>query len=250
MDPLISIITPVYNASPFLKETIKSVKDQTFKDWEWIIVDDCSSDSSVDVITSYASGDSRIHLIRLDINSGTGVAKNIALSHARGRFITFIDSDDLWKPEKLELQVNFMMNNNYPICFTSYMLMDQTGRDKDKIISVKSSVNQHQYLKNTIIGFSTSMIDKNITGSFEFIGLRSREDTHLWITLLGKGFVAYGLNEVLTRYRVHDHSITTNKLKAARQTWELYHKIEKLGFLRSVYYFGYYAFNAFKKHYF
>jgi len=157
MDPLISIITPVYNASPFLKETIKSVKDQTFKDWEWIIVDDCSSDSSVDIIISFASDDSRIHLIRLDINSGTGVAKNTALRHARGRFITFIDSDDLWKPEKLELQVNFMMDNNYPISFTSYVVMDQSGRDKDKIISVKSSVNQHQYLKNDFVqGFPST----------------------------------------------------------------------------------------------
>jgi teichuronic acid biosynthesis glycosyltransferase TuaG len=249
MNPLVTIITPLYNASPFIKETIQSVKDQTFKDWEWIIVDDCSTDSSVEIVNSCILDDSRVHLIRLAVNSGTGIAKNTALRHARGRFIAFIDSDDLWMPDKLELQVDFMMKNNYPISFTSYIFMDKSGRDTDRLIQVKSSLNQHQYLKNTIIGFSTSMIDKDIIGSFEFIALRSREDTHLWITLLGKGFIAYGLGKVLTRYRLHDHSITSNKLKAARQTWELYNKTEKLGFFRSVYYFGHYAVNALKKHY-
>ncbi len=250
MDPFITIITPVYNSASFLRETIRSVIEQSFKNWEWIIVDDCSTDSSAQIVSQQALDEKRIRFIRMNVNSGTGTAKNTALKQARGRFIAFIDSDDIWLPEKLELQLEFMMNNNYPISFTSYRIMDQEGNNTDKIIPVKFSVNQHQYLKNTIIGFSTSMIDTNITGNFEFIGLRSREDTHLWITLLGKGFKAYGLDKVLTRYRVHDHSITSNKLKAAKQTWQLYYKTVNLGYFKSLYYFSHYGFNAFKKHYF
>jgi len=249
MAELISIITPVYNSAKYIAETIESVLAQTYSDWEMIIVDDCSTDKSRDVIRKFAKKDTRIHLIEFEKNSGTGKARNIALQNARGRFVAFLDSDDMWLPEKLEKQFLFMTENNYPISFTSYKLIDENGKDLDRVIKVVNSVNLHQYLKNTIIGYSSSMIDLKQTGSFQIANIRIRVDTQVWISLLKKGYVAYGLNEVLMIYRVHKKSISSNKLFAAKKTWNLYYHVENLGFFKSVFYFGNYAFNAFKKHY-
>lgn len=249
MAELISIITTVYNSEKYIAETIESVLAQTYSDWEMIIVDDCSTDKSREIIRKFAEKDSRIHLIEFKENSGTGRARNIALQNANGRFVAFLDSDDIWVPEKLEKQIRFMTENNCPISFTAYKLVDENSKDLDRVIRVVKSVNLHQYLKNTIIGYSSSMIDLKLTGSFQIADIRIRVDTQVWISLLKKGFVAYGLNEVLMIYRVHNKSISSNKLYAAKKTWNLYYHIEKLGFFKSVFYFGNYAFNALKKHY-
>ena len=249
MAELISIITPVYNSEKYIAETIESVLAQTYLDWEMIIVDDCSTDNSKEIIRKYAGKDRRIHLVEFEKNSGTGKARDVALQNAKGRFVAFLDSDDKWLPEKLEKQIRFMSENNYPISFTSYKSIDENGKDLYRIIRVVKSVNLHQYLKNTIIGYSSSMIDLKQTGSFQIADIRIRVDTQVWISLLKKGFIAYGLDEVLMIYRVHKKSISSNKFYAAKKTWNLYYSVEKLGFYKSVYYFGNYAFNAFKKHY-
>lgn len=249
MVPTVSIITPLYNAERFITETIESVLQQTYENWEWIIVNDCSTDRSVEIVESYLTKEPRIQLINLKKNSGTGFAKNTALNSAKGNYISFIDSDDCWLPEKLEKQLNFMQEKNCPISFTSYEIIDQDSKRLNRVVSSVKSLTQHEYLKNTIIGFSTSMIDKRKTGEFEIINLRSREDTHLWINLLGRGIKAYGIDEVLVKYRVHDSSITTNKFKAAQQTWNLYYNIEKFGLIKSAFYFSNYVLNAFNKHY-
>ncbi len=249
MAELISIITPVYNSEKYIAETIESVLAQSYSNWEMIIVDDCSTDKSREIIRKFVEKDSRIHLIEFDENSGTGKARNIALQNANGRFVAFLDSDDMWMPEKLDKQIRFMTENHYPISFTSYKLVDENGNDLHRVIRVMKSVNLHQYLKNTIIGYSSSMIDLRLIGSFQIADIRIRVDTQVWINLLKKGFVAYGLNEVLMIYRIHKQAISANKLYAAKETWNLYYHVEKLGFFKSVFYFGNYACNAFKKHY-
>lgn len=249
MTPVVSIITPLFNAERFIKETINSVIQQTYTDWEWIIVNDCSSDKSVEIVESFAANEPRIKLIHLKENSGTGIAKNTALKEAKGNYIAFIDSDDCWFPQKLETQINFMQEKNYPISFTSYEIIDQNSNRLNRVISSVDKLTQKEYLKNTIIGFSTSMVDKSQVGEFEIIDLRSREDTHLWIDLLGRGLIAYGIDKVLVKYRVHDNSITTNKFEAARKTWKLYYEVEKFGLIKSAYYFFHYILNAIKKHY-
>lgn len=249
MAELISIITPVYNSEKYIADTIESVLAQTYSDWEMIIVDDCSTDKSKNIIREFAKNEKRIHLLEFEKNAGTGKARDVALKNAKGRFVAFLDSDDLWLPEKLEKQIQFMTENNYPISFTSYKVIDENGSDLERVIKVVESVNLHQYLKNTIIGYSSSMIDLEQTGSFQIADIRIRVDTQVWISLLKKGFVAYGLDEVLMIYRVHKKSISSNKLYAAKKTWNLYYNVEKLGFLKSAFYFGNYAFNAFKKHY-
>jgi len=246
---LISVIMPSYNSERYIKETIDSILAQTYRNWELIVVDDCSTDETYSIIEEYSKNDCRIKCFRLDSNSGPGVSRNFALKKAKGNFISFLDSDDLWSREKLSRQYDFMKKENCPISYTSYSLIDSIGQDMNKLIKVKGNpLTLQDYLKNTIIGFSTSMINKNITGDIEITSLRSREDTLLWIQLLDKGFYALGLDENLTRYRIHDNSISANKFESAKLVWKLYKDNLKCNFLKRLYYFSFYALNAFKKH--
>ncbi len=250
MNDLVTIITSVYNAEDFIGQTIESVLSQSYRNWEMIIVEDCSTDRSREIVRTYSTADERIHLIELEENKGVGGARNVGLQKARGNLIAFIDSDDCWYPEKLEKQVRFMREGNFPISFTAYEIIDKEGNSLDRVVHAIDKVSLHIYLKNTIIGFSSSMINREIIGDVSISNMRLRVDTQLWIRLLKRGFTAYGIDEVLMKYRVHSKSISRNKAKAARLTWNLYYKIEKLGFFHSVYYFSHYALKALKKHYF
>uniref|UniRef100_A0A2A4YTY3 Glycosyl transferase n=1 Tax=OCS116 cluster bacterium TaxID=2030921 RepID=A0A2A4YTY3_9PROT len=248
MNDLVSIITPSYNCQKFVADTIDSVLAQGYDNWEMIIVDDASTDESITVIEKYAKQDERIKLIKLAENGGAAMARNKALEHATGRYIAFLDSDDIWYADKLNQQVKFMADNNHPISFTSYATMNEDGQDLNHIIKVVNSLTLEQYLKNTIIGFSTAMIDKSqMKNGIKFLNIRIRQDTNLWITLLKQGYKAYGLNQTLVRYRIHSNSISANKVKAAKQVWNLYFNIHKFGLFKSAYYFIHYAGNAVKK---
>ncbi len=247
MKDLVSIITPSYNSVNFIEETINSVIAQTYENWEMIIVDDCSKDNSVELIQEYVNKDSRIKLIQNKVNKGAAETRNEALKVAKGRFFAFLDSDDLWLSNKLEEQIAFMKKGNYPISFTKYGLVDEEGQHLDKFVRVVPFIDYTGYMKNTIIGMSTSMIDTDIVEPFQFVNIRTRQDTYLWITLLKRGHKAYGIDKVLANYRVREDSISANKVKAAKRVWYLYYHLEKLGFFRSAYYFSYYAFNAIKK---
>jgi teichuronic acid biosynthesis glycosyltransferase TuaG len=245
---MVSIITPSYNCSRFITDTVESVLSQSYVDWEMIIVDDCSIDNSVEIIERIIDDNPKIRLIKLENNVGSAQSRNAALEVANGRFIAFLDSDDIWHPDKLEKQVEFMLKRKAPISFTSYELIDENGASKNHIIHSVEKLTQIDYLKNTIIGFSTSMIDTQMVGnSFRMMDIRTRQDASLWITLLGKGFIAQGINEVLMKYRVHSQSISANKGKAAKQVWNLYFNLHGLGFLKSIYCFSFYVFNAVKK---
>lgn len=245
---LISIISPSYNSSDFIEVTINSISAQTYRNWELIVVDDCSKDNTVSILKKLSETDSRIKYFTNATNQGAAISRNIGLENARGRFIAFLDSDDLWYPQKLDIQINFMLSNICPISFTSYELIDEKGLQIDKIIQTVEKIDYQGYMKNTIIGMSTSMIDTNIVGKdFRFTNIRTRQDTYLWITLLKKGFKAYGINQVLAKYRVRSNSISANKFKAAKRVWYLYYNLEKLGMVKSTYYFSFYVYNAFKK---
>ena len=236
IDNLVTIITPSYNSSQYISDTILSVIRQTYKNWEMIIVDDSSTDNSVQVVEKIISNETKISMIRLTKNVGSAQSRNTALEVSNGRFIAFLDSDDIWHPDKLEKQVEFMLKRKAPISFTSYELIDENGESKNHVIYSVEKLNQLDYLKNTIIGFSTSMIDTKYTGrKFRFIDIRTRQDTSLWISLLGEGYVAYGMDNVLVDYRVHSNSISSNKYRAAKQVWNLYFNIHRLGFFKSVY---------------
>lgn len=244
---LISIITPSFNSENYLEETIKSVINQTYLNWELIIIDDCSVDKSVEIVEKYCAIDKRIKFIKNKFNCGAAITRNNGLEIAKGRFIAFCDCDDIWFENKLEYQINFMLEKSIPISFTSYQLINENGESLNKVINAIDRITYLEYLKNTIIGMSTSMIDTSLVKEFRFENIRTRQDTMLWITLLKRGHVAYGIKEVLVKYTVRSNSISANKFKAASKVWDLYYNMEKMGLFKSSYYFIFYVFNAIKK---
>ena len=244
---LISIITPSFNSSNFIEQSITSVISQTFKDWELLIVDDYSNDNSIKIIEKFTKIDNRIKLISLDENVGAAEARNIAIRKAKGRFIAFLDSDDVWKNDKLEKQLNFMQSKGFAFTFTAYQPMTEDGKMMHSIISAPEYMTYKSYLRNTIIGCLTVMIDREKTGHFEMPNIRSSHDMALWLNLMKRGFNAYGLNEILAYYRIVSSSNTAKKWKAAKEVWEVYRKIENLSFIYSSFNFIGYVYNAVKK---
>ncbi|MDW7613451.1 glycosyltransferase family 2 protein [Peribacillus simplex] len=244
--PLVSVITPSYNSSPFITETIKAVQDQTYFNWEMIIVDDQSKDDSVHVIKSYSDNDSRIRLIPLSKNVGAARARNIAIKEAHGDYIAFLDSDDLWLPTKLEEQVTFMQKGNLAFSFTSYSLIDEEGNSLDVEVNAPSTVDYKQLIGNTTIGCLTVMLDRLQIKHIEMPDIQP-EDTALWLLLLRQGYKAHGLPKVLSRYRIVSNSTSRNKWKAAYRYWKLLRSQEKLNFVQANFYFSKYAYNAYNK---
>lgn len=245
--PLISIITPSYNASRFIGQTIESVRMQTYQNWELIIVDDCSTDETPNILNRYANVEPRIKVHFLKENSGAAVARNFALTQAKGSFVAFLDSDDCWKPEKLEKQLSFMQTNDYAFSFTGYEFITHEGVYLHKQVSAPEQVTYGDMLKNTIVGCLTVMIDLNKVGSIQMPNIRTRQDLATWLSILKKGFVAYGLNENLAEYRIGNPSISKNKWKAAKMNWFVYRKIEKLNLLKALWCFSHYAYYAVAK---
>ncbi|MDA3820250.1 MAG: glycosyltransferase family 2 protein [Candidatus Delongbacteria bacterium] len=244
---MISIITPAYNASQFISNTIESVIAQTYKDWEMLIVDDCSSDNTMEIVQDYAKRDTRIRLIQNAENTGAAEARNVALRQAKGHYIAFLDSDDMWKPGKLEKQLSFMQGNDYAFTFTGYECVNEKA---DKVlynVNAKEAFSYRKFLRNTAIGTLTVMINRDKTGFFEMPRIRSSHDMALWLDIMKRGYKAYGLNECLAQYRLVEGSNTAGKLKAAKDVWRVYRDIEKLNLMYSCFNFTGYAVNAILK---
>ncbi|MBU9712945.1 glycosyltransferase family 2 protein [Evansella tamaricis] len=245
---LVSIITPAYNSEKFISDTIESVINQTHRNWEMIIVDDYSTDGTVDIINKYQSSDSRIKLIQLEQNSGPAIARNTAIQHAKGRYLAFLDSDDQWLSEKLEKQIRFMKDKQIAFSFSNYFLLNEEGEEIGSIDDAPQIVSYQQLLKHNMIGCLTVMIDKNRTGEVKMMDIRSRQDYVLWLSLCKRGFQAFGIQEKLAKYRVVENSLSSNKIKMAKQNWKVYREIEKLSLLKSGWYFFNYLYFKFKKY--
>jgi teichuronic acid biosynthesis glycosyltransferase TuaG len=243
----VSIITPLYNGARYIEQTILSVIRQTYPDWEMIIVDDCSTDHPETVISRYVVQDNRIRLIRLDKNSGAAGARNVAIDQAGGDYIAFLDGDDVWKPKKLERQVSLMTNQDLAFSFTSYEIMAQDGTLTGKLVHAPNIIDYRHYLKNTVIGCLTVMINRQKTGEFRMPMIRSSHDMALWLELMKRGFKAYGIDEVLASYRLVSSSNSANKFQAAEDVWHVYRDIEKLSFFYSIYNLTGYTFHAIRK---
>ena len=246
---LVSIITPIYMCEKFVKDTIECVLKQTYDNWELLMVDDCSLDSSADIVKKYAIADSRIKYTKLKNNSGAAVARNKALHESKGRFIAYLDADDLWKKEKLEKQVKFMLENKYAFTCTDYEKLDENGNSLNKIVKIPRKVNYNLFLRNTIIQTVGVMVDAKLTGKkiLEMPNIRRRQDAATWCQLLKNGFDCYECPETLSYYRVVSNSLSSNKFKAIKMNWYWYRKIEKLSLWKTCYCFTGYAFNAVKK---
>lgn len=244
----VSIITPVYNSEAYIERTINSVLKQTYTNWEMILVDDCSSDDSKKIIDKYMKLDKRLKYFKLKENSGAAVARNFALKNSTGRFIAYLDADDIWKPEKLKKQIEFMLKNNYAFSCTSYDKIDDQDQYK-KSVNMPKEINYQKFLRNTIIQTVGVMVDTEITGKdlLEMPNIRRRQDAATWCKLLKAGYNCYGMEERLACYRVVSNSLSSNKIKAIKGTWFLYRNIEKLPFFNSCFCFVGYAFNAVRK---
>lgn len=247
MNNKISIITPSYNSEKFLEDCILSVLSQTYLDWEMIIVDDNSSDNSRDIIKRFVKSDNRIKHVFLETHHGAARSRNIAFNIAEGDFIAFLDADDMWMPTKIEKQLSFMKEKNIAFSYTSYQRVSEDGKRLLNIIQPPSSITYSAYLRNTIIGCLTVMIDRSKTGHFQMPDMRTSHDMVLWLNMMKKGFTAYGLDENLAYYRIVSTSNTSKKWKAAKEVWDVYRKVEKLNLIYSAICFVGYVFNALKK---
>ncbi len=243
----ISIIVPVYNAVRFIRETMDCVVAQTYPHWELLLVEDGSSDGTVEEIEKYIAEkcETRIRLIKQPANMGAAKARNRGLKEAKGRFIAYLDADDLWVPEKLEKELAFQQEKKAAFVFTGYEFADEHGKGTGKIVHVPEMLTYKQALSNTTIFTTTVMFDREkiATELLEMPDIKS-EDTALWWKVLRNGYTAYGLNENLARYRRAGKSLSSNKLEAVRRIWNLYRKAEGLGVFRSAWHFCFWAVRA------
>ena len=235
MHKLVSVITPTFNCGAYILETIRSVQAQTFDNWEMIIADDCSTDDTKEIVGQACEKDPRIKYVRLKTNSGAAVARTEAMKLAKGNYMAFLDSDDLWKPEKLEKQLVFMEENRYPFTATAYEKIDESGRKLNKIVNVIDRTGYNRLLLDCPIGNSTVMYDVDKMGKFEVPNIKKRNDDALWLKMLKQEKYIYGLHEVLMEYRVRPNSISSNKLSLVKYHWKLYREIEHLSVLRSAF---------------
>ena len=250
MDELSSIIVPVYNAERHLAETIACVRAQTCREWELLLVEDGSADGSLAEIRRCMeeTGDPRIRLICQPSNMGAARARNRGLAEARGRYIAYLDADDLWVPEKLEKELRFLRDRDAAFAFTGYEFADGQGRGTGKVVHVPETLSYRQALSNTTIFTTTVMFDTEKIPKEELEMPRVKsEDTALWFRVLRNGYTAYGLNENLVKYRRSGKSLSSNKLEAVRRIWNLYRKSEGLGFWESAYHFCFWAVRAVRR---
>ena len=244
--PLVSVITAAYNAEAFIGETMAAVQSQTLPDWELLVADDASTDRTAALVEVAAAADPRIRLIRLKHNGGVASARNAALGAARGRFVAFLDSDDLWLPQKLECQVAFMEARDVAVSYTAFRRIDETGRRLGRLVTVPARLTYRQLLRNTAIATLTGMIDTAKTGPIRMTEAR-RDDYILWLSLLKRGFVAHGLQQDLARYRVVRGSLSSKPKRSAAWVWDVYRRVEKLGRLEAAWCMLHYGARAMMK---
>jgi glycosyltransferase involved in cell wall biosynthesis len=212
-----------------------------------IIIDDCSTDNSVRIIEKYANIDKRIHLIKLDKNSGVSNARNIGLQYAKGDYIAFLDSDDYWDKTKLQEQISFIQNRDITLSYTSYIKINENS-EKIGEIKATESVDYKKMLKSNYIACSSAIVKKEVIKDLTFPPLQLRQDHAFWLSILKRGYIAYGLNSPLLFYRVRKNSVSSNKMIAAKYQWKLYRDIEKLGLYKAIWCFFNYAVYGFIKY--
>lgn len=243
---LVSIIMPNYNSSKFIFETVQSVIAQTYKNFELIIVDDCSTDNSEEIIGQF--DDDRICFVKNEKNSGAAVSRNRAIELASGRWIAFLDSDDLWKEDKLERHLSFMVESDAPFSFTHYAVVNGNNEFVTEFSPKKDSYDYKAILKHCYIGCSTVIYNCERLGKFYMpTDAIKREDFACWLKILKTGVPAVCFHECLTTYRVHNSSVSSNKFKIAKYQWRVY-RLEKLSVLKSLYYMAHWAVRGFLKY--
>lgn len=244
---LVSIVTATYNSSKEVTATYESILSQSLSNWEWIVTDDCSTDGTLEVLQELFQNDNRIKILENSENSGAAVSRNKSLKYVKGDFIAFIDSDDIWLPDKLEKQVKFMEENTIDFSFTAYELIDEQGAKLDIRVDTHLTgfvTYEDMLRKKATLGCSTVMLRRNAFKDVFMPLLRTGQDYATWLKLLKTGKNAFPLTNVLTQYRILPNSISRNKIKKAKRQWEIYTQIEKLSLCKSLEYFFFYAWRA------
>ena len=244
---LISIIMPMHNSAAFVGEAIESVLAQSYSERELIIVDDESTDASVSIVEAYAQKDSRIRLFRnpkpIKMPSAP---RNMGLCMAKGRYIAFLDSDDMWLPEKLTQQIPLMQNPQVAIVYSNYEKMTESGKKTGRVIKAPRQADYKKLLRGNVIGNLTGIYDKEKVGIVPFLNIH-HEDYAMWLSILKRGFIAQNTGTVAARYRLSSSSVSTNKYRVLSWQWNIYRNIEHISIMKSTIYFVSYAFKAFLK---
>lgn len=232
--PLVSVVTPAFNAAAHIVETVRSVQAQTFENWEMLVADDCSSDATPDLVRQLGREDARVQLVELEQNQGPAGARNTALAASSGRYLAFLDSDDLWLPQKLEHQLAFMAEHDCALTYTAFRRISSDGRRVGRLIPIPARMTYGDLLKNTAIATLTVMLDREKTGDPVMTDV-GYDDYTLWLEILREGNVAHGLQEDLARYRVVQGSVSSRPMRSADWVWRVYRDIEKMSLATSAY---------------
>ena len=244
---MISIVTPVYHAAAFIRQTMEMVRAQTYQQWELILVDDGSKDASCEIIESYLreKPDERIRLIKKEKNEGAALSRNLGIKEAKGRYIAFLDADDIWLPDKLKLQMEFMKKEDAAFVFSAYEFGDENAKGTGRIVHVPETLTYKKALSRTVIFTTTVLLDtEKIPKELIYMPNVPSEDSATWWQIMRSGYVAKGLDEVLAIYRRPAKSLSSNKVKAIKRIWYLYRKVEKLPLLTSCVAFVGWAYRA------
>jgi teichuronic acid biosynthesis glycosyltransferase TuaG len=245
--PLVSVVTPAFKAERFIAETVASVQAQTMGNWEMLAVDDRSPDGTWQVLQALARDEPRLRPFRNPSNLGPAGSRNVALENARGRFVAFLDSDDLWLPDKLERQLAFMRETGAALTYGAFRRIDETGRRVGRLIEVPERITYAQLLGNTCIATLTVVVDRERAGDFRMPDV-GYDDFAAWLSILRRdGRPARGLNEDLARYRVVGGSVSSRPRRSAAWVWDIYRNVEGLGLLRSGWHLANYGYRAWRK---
>jgi len=233
-ESLVSIIMPAFNCKNFISESITSVISQTYSNWELVIVDDCSTDGTDKIIKKYVKSDSRVKYFKHDENSGAAIARNTAISKARGKYIAFLDSDDIWFTQKLKTQIKFMEELKIYFTCTSYNKIDENSQSLNQIIHTQESFDYEGVLK-TCPGNSTVIYDAESLGKFQISNIKKRNDYVMWLKVIKQAKQLYGIKEVLSSHRIRKGSLSSKKKDLVKYHWKVYREIEGLSLIKSSY---------------
>lgn len=245
---LVSVIMPAYNAAPYIEQAIRSVMGQTHTDWELLVIDDGSADDTCAIVERLAAEDGRIRLLRNERNSGVAVTRNRGLDLSAGAYVAFLDSDDVWHPEKLAVQICTAQRERAALVYTSYAIVDAHGRPCKKPYTVPARIDLKGLLKENVIGCSTVLLSAAAVGDYRFVTDFFHEDYCLWLDILRDGHTAAGCTEVLTDWRLILNSRSFNKKKASRNRWRIYRRHLGFSALKSARYFAAYAWHGMMKY--
>ncbi len=230
---LVSVIMPAFNAAEFIISAVKSVQNQTYAHWELLIIEDASTDFTLSKIKQLVKEDSRIKLLENYQNEGSGISRNKGIKAASGDFIAFLDADDLWKPEKLKIQLDFMHQNNVDVCYSSYELISENGKEKKQKVECLPFLTYQKLLKSNYIGNLTGVYNARKLGKIYCPEVRKRQDWALWLNAVEKAGIARGIQDVLAIYRKRKKSLSGNKLQMLKYNFNIYHKVLGFGLWKS-----------------